>query len=599
MEFRAFVLELRRRRVLRAAGLYIVAAWVAVQVISLILPAINVPDSALLYVWLAAILLFPLALVFAWRYEIGLEGVARTPPADPDARFDPSLKRTDYIILTAITAVAATIALQLAIRIDPEVSSDVDEYSIAVLPLVNIGAATDQKYFALGMQASLIFALSQVQRLRVTSKASTLKYDADSDLSLREIGQALGVAKVIEGLVARRGDTVSIAVQLFDAREDRSTWSATFEDTLANINFLQSRIALEVANQIKVDVTPEDRAKFQSARTVNPEAYLAFLRGVFHVERFNPEDMQLAREHFQRAVDLDPDYAKGYWGLAKLCGFMTQAGLLTPEEGRAQCRPPIERALELDPFLPEAYLGMAVFLTWQDFDFEAARPQFERAIELNPSYAEAHMFYSHYLGIVGELDKSSYHMKRALEFDPLNPFVQGLFSIQLVMIDDFERAIDVATRALESAPGIGFGYVTLVVAHHELGNKNEAIDAYANMLEIVSGQPEAANALRELYVQLGYEAAMRTFAQRLEVEVGTRPIPLITIGELYEYGGDIDTAVQWYRRAWEASDPDSPYLGVNMKDPRVQAHPDFLTLLRDMKLDYWADEYARRHLVDY
>ena len=169
------------------------------------------------------------------------------------------------------------------------------------------------------------------------------------------------------------GDEVSLAVQLYDARDDQSLWSATFEDTLENINFLHSRVALEIASQVKVDISAEDRVRFQGAKRVEPDAYLAFLRGVFHVEQYNPADMQLAAEHFQNAVDIDPDYAQGYWGLAKLCGFMGQAGAITPEEAKAQCRPPIARALELDAFLPEAHLGLAAFLTWQDFDFDAAR----------------------------------------------------------------------------------------------------------------------------------------------------------------------------------------------------------------------------------
>ncbi|MEO1203712.1 MAG: tetratricopeptide repeat protein, partial [Pseudomonadota bacterium] len=517
------------------------------------------------------------------------DGIALTPPAETGEDFDASIKRTDFVILAAIAAVAAAVVLQLGSRIEPGLGLGIDDYSVAVLPLVEVGATADQRYFALGMQASLIAALSQVQRVRVTSKVSTMQYGENADLSLKDIGRALNVSKVIEGLVTRRGNQVSIAVQLFDAREDRNLWSATFEDELDNINFLQSRIALEVANQIKVDVTDADRARLTNAKSVNPEAYLAFLRGVFHVERYNPEDMQIAQGHFQRAIEIDPEYAQGYWGLAKLCAFMGQAGVLTPDEARAQCRPPLERALELDPFLPEAYLGMASFLTWQDFDFEAARPQFERAIELNPSYAEAHMFYSHYLGIIGELDKSTEHMQTALELDPLNPFLMGLHSIQLCMIGDYEAAVD-AAEASVAAPGVAFGYITLQLANNELGNYDEAVEALANSFEFIGGNPEVAAATRALYAELGYEGMSLALAEQMEAVAATEHVPPIIIGSLYYQSGDVENAVAWFRRAYERSDPDSPYLGVNVKDPRVRAHPDFQALLREMGLDYWADE---------
>lgn len=585
--------ELRRRRVFRAVGLYIVAAWIAVQVISLIFPALNIPDNALLWVWLVALLLFPLVVVFAWLYELTPQGIVRTPAAGDDQhQFDPSLRRTDYLILAALGVVALAITLQFTSRIESSIDlGGVDQFSIAVLPLVDMAGNEDERYFAAGMQASLIAALSQVQRLRVTSKTSTLQY-ANTELSLTEIGRDLGVANVIEGLVARDEDSVSIAVQLLDTSTDEHIWSARFEDKLENVMYLQSRVALAIANQVKVDVTAADRQKFQSAQTVEPEAYLAFLRGVFHVERFNPDDMQLAAEHFQRAVSIDATYALGHWGLGKLCTFMGQAGFLTPAEAREQCLPHIEKALELDPFLPEAHLGRAGTLTWQHFDLENARYEFERALELNPSYAEAHMFYSHYLGIMGEMEASSDHMQLALGLDPLNPFLQGLYSIQLFMLEDYEQAISVADAALAAAPGLGFGHLTLYMSHHELGNNDAAIRSLANMLRYTVGQPEAAEAIEKLYGELGYEGAMLAFARQLEQMATMQYVPPITIAGLYDYGGDSANAIAWFREAFEQGDPDTPYLGVNVKNPEIQAHPDFQLLLRDIGLDAWADRYA-------
>ena len=152
-----------------------------------------------------------------------------------------------------------------------------------------------------------------------------------------------------------------------------------------------------------------------------------------------------------------------------------------------------QNGVALDPLLPEAYLGLASNLTWQHFDFAAARPNFERAIELNPSYAEAHMFYSHYLGIVGELDKSGEHMRLALELDPMNPFVHALSGIQLVMIEEYEEAVRVAERVLEETPGFGFGYVTLSAAHQFLGNREASFQAFTDKLRFTVGRPEIAD----------------------------------------------------------------------------------------------------------
>ena len=597
MRLRKLLLELRRRSVFRAVGIYIAAAWAFVQVVSLVLPAVGAPERALLYAWLLVIVLFPLVLVFAWRYDLTLDGLVRTPPPTPDERFDPSLKRFDFILLTVILVVAGSVTWQMTSRVETEIDLNfgaIDPFSVAVLPMVEVGATNDQRFFALGVQASLIGALSQVQRLQVTSKVSTLQYADSSDASLPEIGKALLVGKVVEGTVTRTGDTVRIAVQLLDAREDRSVWTGTFEDSLRNINFLQSRIALEIAQQVKVDVTDDDRERFQSARSVDPDAYLAFLRGVFHAERYNPEDLDVAEGHFKRALEIDPDYARGHWGMAKLCTFRGQAGVLTPDEARTQCLPYVDRALELDPFLPEAHLGLAVIKTWQHFDFENARASFERAIELNPSYAEAHMFYSHYLGIVGELEASTEHMRRALELDPLNPFVLGLYSIQLYMTEDYERAVEVAEASLD-APGVAFGYITMWIANEALGNEVASVEGLAGMLRHIAGQPEVALMVKPMYYAVGYEELMRNFAEQMTEAAKEEHVPPMSIAGFYEFAGDADNAVAWLRRGFELGDPDIPYIGVNMKDPAIQANPEFQALLREMNLDYWADTYMRRY----
>lgn len=581
-------------------GIYLAAAWAFVQVVSLVLPAVGAPERALLYAWLLVILLTPLALIFAWRYDVTWDGLVRTPPSTHDERFDPSLKRVDFLLLAVIVSIGGSVAWQMTARVETEIDLNfgtIDPFSVAVLPMVEIGATSDERFFALGVQASLIAALSQVQRLQVTSKVSTLQYADSSDSSLPEIGKALRVGKVVEGTVTRVSDTVRIAVQLYDAREDRSIWAATFEDNLRNINFLQSRIALDIAQQVKVDVTADDRERFQSARRVDPEAYLAFLRGVFHAERYNPGDLDIAEGHFGRAVEIDPGYAKGHWGLAKLCTFRGQAGVLTPSEARAKCRPHVERALELDPFLPEAHLGLAAIQTWQHYDFETARPSFERAIELNPSYAEAHMFYSHYLGIVGELEASTEHMRRALELDPLNAFLLGLYSIQLYMVEDYERAVEIAEASL-ATPGVAFAYLTLYIANQRLGNEVASVEGLAGMLRHVADQPEIALMVKPMYYAMGYQGLMRNFANQLAEASQEDYVPPMQIVTFYEGAGDIDNAVAWLRRGFELGDPDIPYIGVNMKDPAIQAHPDFLALLRDLKLDYWADVYEERHGIE-
>jgi tetratricopeptide (TPR) repeat protein len=376
---------------------------------------------------------------------------------------------------------------------------------------------------------------------------------------------------------------------MHDAEKDQQVWSGRFEDELENIMILQAKAAQEIANQVRVQLGPEEREQFAAASPINAEAYQAVLKGIFHVERFNPEDMRIAATHFQRAVEIDPEYALGYWGLSKLCGFQAQAGMLAPDEARDQCLPLIMRALELDPFLPEAHAGLAAFSTWQMFDWEAARPHWERSLELNPSYAEGHMFYSHYLGLLGELDKSTRHIEKAVELDPLNPFVIGLYSIQLLMRDEYEQAIQAAEKALSMAPGYGFGYGTLMTAHDVLGNEDEAIEALGNMLRFVDEKLAAADFLEAAYQRDGYEAANLQLAEFLVNASESMHVPPMTISAAYEFGGDFESSIDWLEISVEKFDPDAPYIGVLVKDPAIRSHPRYLALVREMALDYWAE----------
>ena len=196
------------------------------------------------------------------------------------------------------------------------------------------------------------------------------------------------------------------------------------------------------------------------------------------------------------------------------------------------------------------------------------------------------MFFSHYLAIVGELDLSSEHMRIARELDPLNPFVRGLESMQLFMLGDYAGAITAAEEALAS-PGQAFGYITLFLAHRELGNEDAVIESFADMLRHVAGQPETADRVGTLYAQLGYEGALNAIAAEMQRQSETRYVPPMIIARLYDEAGTIDDALVWYRNAFLRSDPDAPYIGANVKNPSLRSHPDFQALLREMNLGAW------------
>jgi len=596
----SFLQELRRRKVFRLAALYIVGAWVVLQVADLAFESWGISSSALRYVWLGAILGFPIALIFGWRYDITSRGIVRTPPVDASTQIDLSLRRTDYVILTLLMAVAFGVIQQLTIQISDSRSPELAEYtqkeiepsSIAVLPLDNLSGDPEQAYFISGMHEALITALSRISALKVTSKTSTMRYKNTVE-ALPVIAAQLGVAKLIEGSIFRVGDRIRITVQLIDAGLDEHIWSETFENEVRDVMLLQNEVAQAIAEQVEVTILPLEQAQLKSTQSINPAAYEAYLKGQFHVERFTPQDIKLVAQYYQQAVDLDPDNALAYVGLAKLCGFQAQSGLITPEEARARCLPPIEKALELDDSLPEAHLSYAGHMIWLRYNWEEGSAAFQRAIDLNPSYAEARMFYSHYLTLMGRAEEGTEQMQLALELDPLNPFVQGLYGVQLSMIDDFQGCVRVIEDVMASTPGFGFGHGALMWAYHWLGEKDKAIAALANDFRVSMNFPEGALAVETAYAEGDYAGAFLAAAQALEKRSKTIHVGPLAIGHMYANAGEAEKAIDWYEIGYQITGPGVPYLGAMTKSPEVRSNPRFIKLLRDMNLDYWADKYSQ------
>ena len=591
--------ELRRRKVFRLAALYIVGAWVVLQVADLAFESWDIASSALRYVWLGAILGFPIALIFGWRYDITTKGIVRTPPADAETQTDLSLQRTDHVILALLVLVAAGVIYQLTIQISDTQSSGIAEIikqeiksnTIAVLPLENLSGDPEQAYFVSGMQNALIAGLSRISALKVTSKTSTLRY-RDTIESLPRIAAQLGVAKLIEGSIFRVDNRVRITVQLVDAKLDEHIWSETFEREVEDVMMLQNEVAGAIAQQVEVTLKPDEQNQLESAESINPAAYEAYLKGQFHVERVTPQDFKLAAQYYQQAVEIDPDHALAYVGLATLCGFQAQAGLITPDEARERCLPPIEKALELDDSLPEAHYNYAIHMIWLRYNWEEGDAAFQRAIDLNPSYAQARLLYSHYLTLTGRIEEGTEQMQLALELDPLNPFVRGLHGVQLFMAGDLQGSIRVTEDVLASTPGFGFGHSTLIHAYHYLGEKDKAIAAAVEE-HLVFDDPEAAMALESTYAESGYVVAWLSNAQAFEEVYRTDGILALLVGHSYEFAGEAEKAIDWYETGFQITGPNVPYLGASVKTPAIQSNPRFIKLLRDMKLDYWADKYSQ------
>jgi tetratricopeptide (TPR) repeat protein len=333
----------------------------------------------------------------------------------------------------------------------------------------------------------------------------------------------------------------------------------------------------------------------KQAESIDPAAYDAYLKGQFHVQRFTPQDVMLAAQYYQQAVDIDPDHALAWAGMANLCAFQAQMGMIRPSVARERCVPPIMKALDLDDSLPNAQFAYAAHMTWLLYNWEEGEAAFKRAIELNPSYTEARMFYSHLLTLLGRIEEGTEQMRLAVELDPLNPFVRAIHGVQLGMSGDLQGCIRVIEEVMASTPGFGFGHGALLVSHHYLGNRDKAIAALANNFRALMNFPEAAQAVEAVYAEGDYAGAFLRAAEMLEERSQTIHVGPLAIGNMYAYAGEVEKAIDWYEQGVRITGPGVPYLGVGARLPEMQSNPRFIKLLRDIKLDYWADKYEGRN----
>jgi len=227
------------------------------------------------------------------------------------------------------------------------------------------------------------------------------------------------------------------------------------------------------------------------------------------------------------------------------------------------------------------------------YNWDEGGAAFQRAIDLNPSYAGARVFYSHYLTFLGRTEEGTEQMRLALELDPLNPLVQSLHGTQLCMAGDLQGCVEVIEEVMASTPGFGFGHNVLVYAYHYLGEQDKAIAAQANVFRVTMNFPEGAQVLESAYAEGGYSHAMLRAAEALEERSKTIHVGPLAIGDLYELSGEFEKAIDWFELGFQITGPGVPYLGVFTQSSPIRKNPRFIKLLRDVKLDYWADKYSQ------
>ena len=536
--------ELKRRNVLRVAATYAVVAWIIIEAGSVLLPTFGASESVFKIYVVVVAMGFLVALVLAWVYEVTPEGVKLEKNVDRSKSVTRKTGRKLDVIFIALLVVALGISITLNItgmRDVPEVPvAGEDRLSIAVLPFTSRSMDPENQLFADGIHDDLLTRLANIGALKVISRTSMMEY-RDTTKNLRQVGQELGVGTVVEGAVQRMGDNVRITAQLIDASTDEHIWAKSYDRQLSAVNLfaIQSEISEEITRALKATLTDEEQSRLANIPTDSLAAYNLYTQGRDNLYKRRLETMQTAREQFEQAIALDPDYADAYAGLAEsVLLILNNHQAISTDEAFAVAQASLDKALSLNPNMAQAHasLGLLKTLVWQETrsgrGLEEAEACFVTALNLNPNNASAYMWFASVRGTQQRFEEAIDLYHESLRVDPLGKIPYANLPGLYAQRGQNQQALDLYVKAVEIHPEWPTAYRNLAQHLQGLGRMDEAI-AWGMKGQALSTDPLGGAPMAAPYIEFG------DYAKVLEVFSNvTADHPM------YDYGLGMERAMQ-------------------------------------------------------
>ena len=502
-----FFEEVKRRKVYRVAAAYVIAAGGIIQLASAAFPAWELPNWALRLVIVLLLIGFPIALILAWAFDVTAQGIRTTPTVAPRRQ----LRRNVVMLAAAGVVMSAAVGFFVL----PRASAHKVDKSIAVLPFQNLSDDPQNAYFADGIQDDVLTSLSKIGDLKVISRTSVMQY-RDKATNVRDIGKALGVSNILEGSVRRSGNKVRVNVQLIDANSDEHIWASDYDRDVTDVFAIQSDLAQKIAEALQAKLSPGEQSQMTRKPTENGEAYLAFVQA--HNLSCEVEDigkLKQSEQLYARAVELDPNFAVALARYSQLESWFLHDVDRTPER-RQKARNLAERALQLQPDLPEAHLALGFSYYYGDNNYDAALKEFQIAQRGLPNDSEVYLAIGAIQRRQGKWAESTANMEKAASLNPKDTWPLQNLAFNYEMLRDFGKANQTIDRALALNPtGFALWEVKSKLAIFEKGDFSVAEKGF----ELLNSAPltdeqrlKAANArvnvfLLERKYQEGLEAA--------------------------------------------------------------------------------------------
>ncbi|MCD6543967.1 MAG: hypothetical protein J7K34_05615, partial [Flavobacteriaceae bacterium] len=453
-------------------------------------------------------------------------------------------------------------------------------YSIAVLPIKNLSDDNANQYFADGVMDDIMNHLSSIKEFKIISRTTMEQY-RETQKTAPEIAKKLKVNYIIESSIQKYKDSVMVIVQLIDAKKDKHLWSKKFEREFINIFALESEIAKEIAEELKVTLSPSEIKQIETNPTENIEAYTLYLRGRFFWNQKTKKDLERSIFYFNQALQLDSTYALAYSGLADTYLHMAGWGWYNRMKGLVKAKEFATKALFINNNIAESHATLGALLAYGQWKWDAGENEFKLAIALNPNYAAAHEYYSMLLDVMGRTEEARKEIDIALQLNPYSVTVNQLSSIYYFRSEDYDKALE---KKLENQKNF----------------KNHPLE-YSNNIRLYIMQKKYSKAVEELKQILKSDPLTQKYADTVQIKYKKSGIKevyrwwlqndiknnyeIYFIAEKYAFLGENDNALTLLEKCYKSRSIWAPYMKCNPFFKNLQSEPRFKTILKEMNLD--------------
>jgi TolB-like protein/tetratricopeptide (TPR) repeat protein len=576
--------ELKRRNVVRVAAMYAVVGWLVVEVASTVLPTFKAPEWILQVLTFFVILGFPLALVLAWAFELTPEGIRRESDVDRASPENSVGRRGRNVIIVSL--LAAALVFFLLDRFEPQdtkqtATATESKRSLAVLPFENMSQDANNEPFTIGIHDDLVTHISKINSIKTISRTSVLQY-RDTTKTIPEIAAELGVATILEGGVQRAGDRVRINVQLIDAATDEHIWSETYDRQLTAANFfaIQSEISTSIAEALRVTLSMDEQQRLDHSPTESLAAVETYFLGKQLLEQRTRESLFAAVEYFEQVIELDPNFALGYSGLADAYMLLPEYvanidAQLNWQKSEAAAR----SALALDPDLPEALASMGWNRVIHYYDWAGAEALLRRALAIQSNNSNALHWLSHVLSWQGQHEEAVELARRAVDIDPDSKVMGRNLAYILMDVRDFDDSIAIQHENLRRHPDAVGGWGNLWQNYFRAGRAADAAGTLQRWAALTNRDDDAAREVGEAMIRHAQTGAPQSLSRELvqRVRFGHE-----SLGQVYAAVGDGPQTLDALERAYEARSGSRSVLSmkVNPSYDFIRDDPRFKTLMK-------------------